>query len=71
MLTSIFFSIISIRKGKRFVSKQGQPQPHIHSKAVILSCKMAYYKMIVLVFDLSTHHVRLQAGFPHTWANSN
>ena len=35
MLTSIFLSIISIRKGKRFVSKQGQPQPHIHSKVRI------------------------------------
>ena len=33
MQTGIFLSIISIRKGKRFVSKQGQPQPHIHSKA--------------------------------------
>ena len=29
--------LISIRKGRRFVSKQGQPQPHIHSKARILS----------------------------------
>ena len=29
MLTSIF-SIIFIRKEKRFVSKQGQPQPHVH-----------------------------------------
>ena len=28
-------SIISIRKGRRFVSKQGQPKPHIHSKARI------------------------------------
>ena len=35
MLTSIFLSIISLRKGRRFVSKQGQPQPHIHSKARI------------------------------------
>ena len=33
MLTSIFLSKISIRKGRRFVSKQGQPQPHVHSKA--------------------------------------
>ena len=36
-------SIISIRKGKRLVSNEGQPQPHIHSKARILStthCKM-------------------------------
>ena len=38
MLTSIFFfCIISIRKGKRFVSKEGQPQPHVHSEARILS----------------------------------
>ena len=32
-----FLSIISIRKGSRFVSKQGQPQPHVYSKARILS----------------------------------
>ena len=29
MLTSIF-SIIFIRKEKRFISKQGPPQPHVH-----------------------------------------
>ena len=28
-------NIISIRKGRRFISKQGQPQPHIHSMARI------------------------------------
>ena len=33
MLTSIFLSKIYIRKGSRFVSKQGQPQPHVHSEA--------------------------------------
>ena len=32
-----FLSIISMRKGKRLLSKQGQPQPHVHSKARILS----------------------------------
>ena len=32
-----FLSIISMRKGKRLLSKQGQPQPHIHLKASILS----------------------------------
>ena len=32
MLTSIFISKIYIRKGRRFVSKQDQPQPHVHSK---------------------------------------
>ena len=32
----VFLSISSIRKGKKFVSKQGQPQPHIHSMARIL-----------------------------------
>ena len=37
MLTRILLSIISIRKGKRFVSKQGQAQPHVHSKARMLS----------------------------------
>ena len=31
----LFLSIISIRKGGRFVLKQGQPQPHFHSKARI------------------------------------
>ena len=35
-----FLSIISIRKGKRFVSKQGQPQPQAYSKAH--NCKMVY-----------------------------
>ena len=35
MLTSV--SIISITKQRRFVSKQGHRQPHIHSKARILS----------------------------------
>ena len=34
MLTSIFLSIILIRKEKRFVSKQSHPQPHIHSKVL-------------------------------------
>ena len=29
--------IVSIRKGKRFVSKQGQRQPHAPKKARILS----------------------------------
>ena len=33
MLTNIFLRKISIRKGRRFISKQGQPQPHVHSKA--------------------------------------
>ena len=37
MLTSIFFSKIYIRKGSRLLSKQGQPQPHVHSKARTLS----------------------------------
>ena len=32
-----FLSIISMRKGKRLLSKQGQPQPYIHLKASILS----------------------------------
>ena len=42
MLTGILLSIhvISIRKGKWFVSKQGQPQPHIHSMAGILSSQL-------------------------------
>ena len=33
MLTNTFLRKISIRKGRRFISKQGQPQPHVHSKA--------------------------------------
>ena len=37
MLNSIFKKIISITKGRRFVSKQDQPQPNVHSKARILS----------------------------------
>ena len=33
----VFFSIINIRKAKRFVSKQAQPaQPHVQSKGSIL-----------------------------------
>ena len=36
VMLTFFFSKISIRKRKRFVSKQGQPQPHVHSKARIL-----------------------------------
>ena len=32
-----FLGIISIRIARRFVSKQGQPRPHAHSKASILS----------------------------------
>ena len=34
MLTSIILSIISITKGRRFASKEGQPQPHLHSNGV-------------------------------------
>ena len=33
MLTIEFFSMIFIRKGKKFVSKQDQSQPHVHSEA--------------------------------------
>ena len=36
-VTSVFLVMISMTKGKRFVSKQGQPQPHVHSKATLLS----------------------------------
>ena len=36
VMLTFFFSKISIRKRKRFVLKQGQPQPHVHSKARIL-----------------------------------
>ena len=35
ILGSIFLSVTSVTKGRRFVLKQGQPQPHIHSKARI------------------------------------
>ena len=37
VMLTFFFNKISIRKRKRFVSKQGQPQPHVHSKARILA----------------------------------
>ena len=37
MLTSIFHVHISITKQRRFVSNQGHRQPHIHSKAKVLS----------------------------------
>ena len=30
-----FFSMIFIRKGKKFVSKQGQSQPHVHLEASV------------------------------------
>ena len=40
MLTTNFFRIISIRNGKRFVSKHGQSQPHVYSKARILSLQL-------------------------------
>jgi len=33
VLNSIFLSKIYIRKGRRSVSKQDHPQPHVHSKA--------------------------------------
>ena len=36
VMLTFFFSKISIRKRKRLVSKQGQPQSHVHSKARIL-----------------------------------
>ena len=32
-----FQSVISIRKGRKFLSKQGQPRPHVYSKVRILS----------------------------------
>ena len=40
VMLTFFFSKISIRKRKRFVSKQGQPQPHVHSKARILCSQL-------------------------------
>ena len=49
MLTSIF-RIVFIRNEKSFVSKQGQPQPHIHSEASVLkghNCKMVYCRVTV------------------------
>ena len=33
ILNSIFLSEIYIRKGRKSVSKQGHPQPYVHSKA--------------------------------------
>ena len=43
MLTSIFLSKIYRRKARRFVSKQGQPQPHVHSKARIAWSQAPYW----------------------------
>ena len=40
MLTIVFLSKIPIRKGRRFVSKQGQPQPQDHSKASTPSAQL-------------------------------
>ena len=51
MLTSL--RIISIRKGKRFsVSKQGQPEPHVQSKATIVSPQM--YLMLYCVIYIES-----------------
>ena len=36
----VFLSKLSMRKGGRFVSKQGQSQPRFHSKARILSLQL-------------------------------
>ena len=41
MLTSIILSIISIRKGRRFVSKQGRPRPHVHSNGLFLQGQLS------------------------------
>ena len=49
MLTSIF-RIVFIRSEKSFVSKQGHPQPHIHSEASVLkghNCRMVYCRVTV------------------------
>ena len=48
MLTSIFQghgNIISITKQRRFASKEGCSQPHMHLKAwdQVHACKMVYY----------------------------
>ena len=42
MLTSISYGQFqcSIAKQRRFLSKQGQPQPHIHLKARVLSLQL-------------------------------
>ena len=52
MLTSIF-SMIFIRKGKKFVTKQGQPQPHVHgrgygTKLITVKWSIAMEKEIVI-----------------------
>ena len=36
----VFLSILSMRKGGRFVSQQGQSQPRFHSKARIRSLQL-------------------------------
>ena len=48
MLTIIFSAQFPLEKEGGFVSKQGQPRPHVHPKAGILTvahnCKMVYSK---------------------------
>ena len=48
MLTIIFSAQFPLEKEGGFVSKQGQPHPHVHPKAGILTaahnCKMVYSK---------------------------
>ena len=57
----VFFSIFSIRKGRTFLPKQGQLQPHIHSKARILSSQLQNGLFINYAFFI----VKLAAGQNH------
>ena len=58
-----FLNKIFIRKGKRSVSKQGQPQPQDHLLLKVighqaLNCNMAYYQdlfhLLIILFLLMT-----------------
>ena len=53
--------MISIRKGRRFVSKQGQLQPHVHSKARILSLQL-YNEWPITTVGKGISRVQFQQG---------
>ena len=56
MLTGIFFlSKIYMYKGRRFVLKEGQTQPHVHSKARILSTHWTVKWSIVHLWGYTRH----------------
>ena len=52
MQTSIFFSMIFIRNGKRFIWKQGQPRPQGHVEARVLFFNAELYNGLLSVARL-------------------